>query len=116
MSVSNSTDIAQSILAAGFPSVKDYSKNSLFNFVEKVQDDKNVRFFGSEALSLAYLTSGLVDAYAEGDIMLWDVDAVIALLGYSLGEYSFQINLDKEWVCSVQCVCSTDILKQLKKY
>ncbi len=69
----------EAILATGFSSYMNYSKNELDKFVSYVQDFKKVRLFGSAALSLAYLACGRVDAYYEKNIAFWDVAAGIAL-------------------------------------
>ena len=42
---------------------------------------------GSAALSLAHVSSGNVDAYAEEDIWLWDVAAGLALVKSAGGTY-----------------------------
>ncbi len=69
----------EAILATGFSSYMNYSKNELDKFVSYVQDFKKVRLFGSAALSLAYLACGRVDAYYEKNIAFWDVAAGIVL-------------------------------------
>lgn len=73
------------VLATGFPVNRDFSDNSLFDFIADVQNFKKIRLFGSAALSLAYVACGRVDAYREEDIMFWDVAAGIALVEASNG-------------------------------
>ena len=55
---------------------------------------------GSAALSLAHVSSGILDAYMEEDIWLWDVAAGLALVKSAGGAYkisdvkdSFQIDV-----------------------
>ncbi|MBF0594195.1 MAG: inositol monophosphatase [Candidatus Omnitrophica bacterium] len=68
------------ILATGFPGKTDLSGRSIDKFARDVRAYKKPRLLGSAALSLAYVASGRFDAYAERDIMLWDVAGGIALI------------------------------------
>ncbi len=70
----------EAILCTGFPTGRDFSKNSLERFVQDIQSYKKIRLFGSAALSLAYVTCGRADAYYEDSIALWDVAAGLALV------------------------------------
>lgn len=80
----------QAILCTGFPVNTDFSNISLMGFIEKIQDYKKVRLFGSAALSLAYVSCGRVDVYMENDIMIWDVAAGIALVKAAGGIVQFR--------------------------
>ncbi|MBF0618895.1 MAG: inositol monophosphatase [Candidatus Omnitrophica bacterium] len=68
------------VLATGFPGKMDLSGESLENFAHNVRAYKKPRLIGSAALSLAYVAAGRFDAYAERDIMLWDIAAGVALV------------------------------------
>ena len=46
---------------------------------------------GSAALSLAHVSSGILDAYMEEDIWLWDVAAGLALVKSAGGAYKSQM-------------------------
>lgn len=68
------------ILATGFPAKADLSGKGIESFARDVRVYKKLRFIGSAALSLAYVATGKFDAYAERDIMFWDVAGGIALV------------------------------------
>ena len=50
---------------------------------------KKIRFFGSAAMSLSFLASGKVDAYTEGNIMIWDIAAGVAIVKAAGGNVEF---------------------------
>lgn len=91
ISVSNTVIKNKGIICTGFPSWRNYDKESLMNFVKKVQSWKKVRLLGSAAVSLAWVAAGRTDAYLEEDIRIWDVAAGMALVKAAGGK----INLDK---------------------
>lgn len=68
------------ILATGFPVKADLSAKGIEGFTRRTRAYKKIRFIGSAALSLAYVAAGKFDAYAENDIMFWDVAGGIALV------------------------------------
>lgn len=88
ISISQTSEINQAIIATGFPSERDYSTNSLQKFVEKVQSYKKVRMLGSAALMLAQVAAGRFDVYEEEDIYIWDVAAGLAILKAAGGTYT----------------------------
>jgi myo-inositol-1(or 4)-monophosphatase len=67
-------------LATGLPKKGDFSAERLSRFGPHVAPWKQVRLFGSAALSLAWTAAGRLDAYEEAGIMWWDVAAGIALV------------------------------------
>lgn len=85
--VSTTNQLERAVLATGFPSGRDYSTDSLGSFVSRVQVVKKVRLLGTAALSLAYVAEGILDAYEEEDIYLWDVAAGLALVVAAGGDY-----------------------------
>jgi myo-inositol-1(or 4)-monophosphatase len=85
ISVSAISTTAQAVLATGFPTARNYEASSLTNFVGQVQAYKKIRMIGSAALSLAFVASGVFDAYVEEDIMVWDVAAGLALVAAAGG-------------------------------
>ena len=103
MTVSGIDDAARAVLATGFPTKRTYSTDSLNAFVEDVQRFKKIRMFGSAALSLAYVACGRVDAYAEDDIMLWDVAAGIAIVQGAGGFVAVCDSPSVEWGKVVRC-------------
>ena len=80
----------QAILATGFPSGRNFSKNSLDNFILNVQEYKKIRMLGSAALMLAYVACGYFDVYHEEDIYIWDVAAGLGIILEAGGKYSIQ--------------------------
>jgi myo-inositol-1(or 4)-monophosphatase len=88
ISISQTSEINEAIIATGFPSGRDYSTNSLQKFVEKVQCYKKVRMLGSAALMLAQVAAGRFDVYEEEDIYIWDVAAGLAILQAAGGCYT----------------------------
>jgi len=103
VSVSETRDRGKAILATGFPVNRDFGSESLTAFIEQVRQFKKVRLFGSAALSLAYVACGRVDAYAEDNIMFWDVAAGAALVK-AAGGYVDMSNSDSvKWGKVVRC-------------
>ena len=78
------------ILATGFPSGRNYSKESLDKFIINVKEYKKIRMLGSAALMLAYVACGYFDVYHEEDIYIWDVAAGLAIILEAGGKYSIQ--------------------------
>jgi myo-inositol-1(or 4)-monophosphatase len=85
INVSAISTTAQAVLATGFPTARNYEASSLAKFVGQVQAYKKVRMIGSAALSLAFVASGVFDAYVEEDIMVWDVAAGLAIVAAAGG-------------------------------
>jgi len=80
----------QAILATGFPTGRDYSRDSLNDFIMNVQSYKKIRMLGSAALMLAYVACGYFDVYHEDDIYIWDVAAGLAIIAEAGGTYSIK--------------------------
>ncbi len=74
------TDSKKACIMTGFPAGRDYSEESLNDFVLRVQTFKKVRMIGSAALAVAYVAAGRADAYFEESVKLWDVAAGGALV------------------------------------
>jgi len=88
--VSKVVDVAQAILATGFPSARSYDTADLLRFVCSVQRYKKIRMLGSAAIMLAEVASGHFDVYEEEDIYLWDVAAGLALVVAAGGRYELR--------------------------
>lgn len=78
------------ILATGFPAKADLSGRGIENFARNARAYKKLRLIGSAALSLAYVAAGKFDAYAERDIMFWDIAGGIALVEAAGGKVSMK--------------------------
>ncbi|WP_459558050.1 inositol monophosphatase family protein [Lacunimicrobium album] len=83
------SDPGQAVLCTGFPTGRSYDQEDLVRFVKSVQKFKKVRLLGSAALCLAYISAGLVDAYCEEDIWLWDVAAGLAIIAAAGGSVQY---------------------------
>jgi len=80
LQVSTLSDKAKAVLCTGFPSRFDFSEPGLAGFTRRVSPFGKVRKLGAASLSLLQVAKGAADAYAEQDIMLWDVAAGLALV------------------------------------
>jgi len=87
ITTSDISDKSNAVICTGFPSGRQYDKESLARFVDKVRKWKKVRLIGSAAISLAWVATGKVDAYIEEDIYLWDVAAGLAIVNAAGGAY-----------------------------
>jgi myo-inositol-1(or 4)-monophosphatase len=80
MHVSKTGELAQSLLATGFPSYKRH-KNPNINFYHQLTlRSHGIRRAGSAALDLAYVASGRVDGYWEFNLNPWDTAAGVVLV------------------------------------
>lgn len=98
--VSNAVTRASAILCTGVPASRDFSSEALGRVVQEIQAFRKVRWLGSAALSLAYVSCGRADAYAEQDISLWDVAAGMALVEAASGTTHMN-RPDEGWHVSV---------------
>lgn len=89
INVSKVSEASEAVLCTGFPVNHSLSKNDITKFVNSVQHYKKIRLLGSAAMSLSYLASGVVDAYTEENIMIWDVAAGIAIVKAAGGKVDF---------------------------
>lgn len=86
--VSTIQDKSKAILCTGFPSRFDFAGVSAPAFIELVSSYGKVRMLGAASLSLLQVAKGAADAYAEQDIMIWDVAAGLALIEGAGGRVS----------------------------
>ena len=106
MRVSQGTDPARAILTTGFPTRFDIGGPALATFMESARRFKKVRMLGSAALMMAYVACGRVDAYAEDDIMYWDIAAGAALVEAAGGWVSMQATPADKWARQVRCAAN----------
>lgn len=97
MRVSGQADPARAILTTGFPTKFDIGGPALEQFMGAARRFKKVRMLGSAALMMAYVACGRVDAYAEDDIMYWDIAAGAALIEAAGGWVSMQPAPADKW-------------------
>ena len=87
--VSKISSYSDAVLCTGFPVNFSYTENKIIEFADNVKKYKKIRLFGSAAISLSFLASGLVDAYSEKNIMIWDVAAGIVIVKAAGGNVEF---------------------------
>lgn len=74
--VSKTANLADSLLATGFPTYDmSFLDRYLAIFKEMIQSTAGQRRAGSAALDLAYVASGMVDGYWEFNLKPWDIAA-----------------------------------------
>lgn len=103
MRVSTRTDPQQAICMTGTPTMSDFSEAGLQPLVARIQRFKKVRLLGSAALMLACVASGRADAYAEDEIMLWDVAAGLCLVQEAGGAVQIEDSEKVAWGVRVRC-------------
>jgi myo-inositol-1(or 4)-monophosphatase len=79
--VSSITDKEQAVFCTGIPSRLDLcSPAAGRGIIEMIRPYGKVRMLGAASLSLLQVAKGAADAYAEQEIMIWDVAAGMALV------------------------------------
>lgn len=73
-------EIAEALLATGFPSRKRHASPNIHFYQEFTLRSHGVRRAGSAALDLAYVASGRLDAFWEFNLNPWDTAAGILLI------------------------------------
>jgi myo-inositol-1(or 4)-monophosphatase len=73
--VSKTADLAEALIATGFPSSKRHTSPNIHFYQEFTLRSHGVRRAGSAALDLAYTACGRVDAYWEFNLNPWDTSA-----------------------------------------
>ena len=101
------------MLCTGFPVNFSYSRDNIDNFVSNVLKYKKIRLLGSAAMSLSYVASGIVDAYIEKDIMVWDVAAGIAIVEAAGGVVDFAFGSKNN---SLIVKASNNLLQKKRNY
>jgi myo-inositol-1(or 4)-monophosphatase len=89
--VSAAADLAETLLATGFPSRKRHDSPNIHFYHEFTLRSHGVRRAGSAALDLAYVASGRLDAFWEFNLNPWDTAAGILLVeeaGGSVTDFS----------------------------
>jgi len=78
--VSRAAELAEALLATGFPSRKRHSSPNVHFYQEFTLRSHGVRRAGSAALDLAYVAAGRLDAFWEFNLNPWDTAAGILLV------------------------------------
>jgi len=80
MRVSRTPELAEALVATGFPSRKRHDNLNIHFYQEFTLRSHGVRRAGSAALDLAYVASGRMDAFWEFKLNPWDTAAGILLV------------------------------------
>ena len=80
MHVSSTPELAESLIATGFPSLKRNESPNIHFYHEFTLRSHGVRRAGSAALDLAYVAAGRLDAFWEFNINPWDTAAGFLLV------------------------------------
>jgi myo-inositol-1(or 4)-monophosphatase len=80
MRVSRTPELAEALVATGFPSRKRHDNPNIHFYQEFTLRSHGVRRAGSAALDLAYVASGRMDAFWEFKLNPWDTAAGILLV------------------------------------
>jgi myo-inositol-1(or 4)-monophosphatase len=80
MRVSRTPELAEALLATGFPSRKRHASPNIHFYQEFTLRSHGVRRAGSAALDLAYVACGRMDAFWEFNLNPWDTAAGILLV------------------------------------
>lgn len=86
--VSKITELAESLVATGFPSRKRHQNPNIHFYHEFTMRSHGVRRAGSAALDLAYVAAGRLDGFWEFNLNPWDTAAGILLIHEAGGRAS----------------------------
>ncbi len=78
--VSTTKELAEALVATGFPSRKRHSSPNIHFYQEFTMRSHGVRRAGSAALDLAYVAAGRLEAFWEFNLNPWDTAAGILLV------------------------------------
>ena len=78
--VSRNAELAESLVATGFPSRKRHASPNIHFYQEFTLRSHGVRRAGSAALDLAYIAAGRMDAFWEFNLNPWDTAAGFLLV------------------------------------
>ena len=98
MRVSKTPELAESLIATGFPSRKRHDSPNVHFYHEFTLRSHGVRRAGSAALDLAYVAAGRLEAFWEFNLNPWDTAAGILLVEEAGGRVTdfaggpFQLN------------------------
>jgi myo-inositol-1(or 4)-monophosphatase len=92
ITVSKRKSLRDSIIATGFPYIKDKKEDSNApEFSALLMESRGVRRMGSAALDLCYVACGRFDGYWEKHLKIWDISAgglIVAEAGGKITNFS----------------------------
>ncbi|MFS0862152.1 inositol monophosphatase family protein [Fredinandcohnia sp. 179-A 10B2 NHS] len=76
LKVASGTELAESVLATGFPSELEHNRSEVLRGIQELGLlCRNIRVFGSAALHCAYVAAGRLHAFWEPGLNVWDIAA-----------------------------------------
>jgi myo-inositol-1(or 4)-monophosphatase len=120
LSTSPVTEVAESLVAVSLPPHVQRDSIDLLDLIEAVHICQAVRRSGSAALNLAYVASGVLDAFWASHIHPWDVAAGALLIreagGIVTGRYGEAFNLwEPHFLAAAGPQLHHDLLRVLTK-
>lgn len=101
ISVSERSDLAESILFVGCGKDEEALKTGLERFRKGSLKARKMRMMGSAALGMAYVATGRLDGYIESRISLWDIAAGQLLIEATGGKVDLRPREDRPDVYSI---------------
>jgi myo-inositol-1(or 4)-monophosphatase len=119
--VSNTTRLADSMVATGFPYNNFDRLESYMNcLTHLVQKSQGIRRLGSAAIDLAYVACGRFDAFYEYDLHIWDIAAGLILVreaGGQVGDFSgSEDNITGEEIVAANCSVYSELQEIVCKF
>ncbi len=108
INVSSIKDTKKGVLCTGFPSRFEFNSKTILEQMHLMQSFNKVRMLGSASQSLLQVAQGSVEAYAESNIMIWDVAAGIAIVEGAGGE--FRINNKQDYNYPIEVIASNNLI------
>lgn len=75
ITVSKRTHLSDAVLSIGMSKAASGVEKALPRLIEMMKKARKCRIMGSATLDVAYVATGRLDAYIEGEISLWDIAA-----------------------------------------
>ncbi len=119
MHVSKTADLAESLLATGFPSHKRHKNPNIHFYHQITLRTHGVRRAGSAALDLACVASGRFDGFWEFNLNPWDLAAGVLLVeeagGQVTGFFGQPFRLEDRDVVATNGLIHADLLREFKE-
>jgi len=108
MAVSGVSERGRAMLSTAFPRNLARNEAGVHDFCQQINGFRKTRMLGSTALSLAYIACGRMDAFADDDIMLWDIAGGLALIE-AAGGYIETGPASSKWSRRARCAAHRSI-------
>lgn len=120
VNVNKIKDLKKSIVAFGFPSSAFDVKDKYLSFIDSLFGNVNaLRWFGSAALDLAYISTGRLEAAVQFNMKKWDVGAGILMIRESGGivtDFNKNESVSEGSIVAGNPYVHKELLKYLKKF